>query len=249
MNTHIFFKSSIKSVLATVGLSALLLAGSIQNSMAVPMGPTFPPPGGVTFGAAGAGVGKAGGTTFTFTGFNLAASSNLYWGAASANAVGMALDGLINNLGTFTGAARTEIVSLSLTGVGTASGTGTTEILTNSGLLVRNTHFNLTVRDLTTALVPLITTGSVGLGFAGVLLDVNTLTTNGFTALLEAFDTASGLPLDNYFTSQNTLGGSSQTSFQGGFFYDPLSVPEPGTLAILGLGLVGLAAARRRKAA
>jgi|HubBroStandDraft_6_1064221.scaffolds.fasta_scaffold28030_4 hypothetical protein len=40
----------------------------------------YPPTGGVTFGQFGNGAGSANGQTFTYTGFNSADYSQLYWG-------------------------------------------------------------------------------------------------------------------------------------------------------------------------
>ena len=235
----------------TVSLALGLLGlFSASTASAVPLGPVYPPPGGVTFSSSGAAsIGASGGRTFHFSGFDLNQSDNLYWGAASATAVGLALDGAINS--------ASEFITLGILSTGVAGGTGLTQISTTTGTFNVLTSFRLTVRDLSNNLVNLITTGSVGLGFGGVLVDVDSLATNGFTAQLEGFAGNNfNIPLDQYFTQVQTTGGSSRSSFQGGFFYNELTgggtsqVSEAATLGLFGLGLVGLGfTARRRKTA
>jgi hypothetical protein len=124
------------------------------------IGPEFPPPGDVTFSSSGTSIGAEGGVTFSFSDFNLGAASALYWGARDANAVGLALDGEIND--------SDEFLTLSIDGVGVAIGVGSTEISTTPGVTPVATMFRLTIRDAVGNSVPLITTNSVGLGFDGV---------------------------------------------------------------------------------
>jgi len=75
---------------------------------------------------------------------------------------------------------------------------------------------------------------------AGVITD-NMLKANSGSGAVDAFNTA-----HTYFTVL-TEGASLQSASGHDYSVPSQAVPEPGTLALIGLGFAGLAASRRRK--
>lgn len=208
----------------------LLVASLSPATQATPVGPVYPPPGGVHLQTSGTSAGAAGGFNFIFSGFDASAFSALYWGPARAGAVSAGLDGRTHGF-SFRGFAGNQ-----------ARWSSDAPLFDGFG----NAHSAQFFLTILTPGVAFIDPTTVGLSSAlGALVDDSAGL--DFTANLrfEAFDGA-WKPLD---AIQQPPGGIAWTvsEFQGGFF----AVPEPGSLALVLaalLGAHGLGGARRRPA-
>jgi hypothetical protein len=244
-----------QSVFRTGLLAAVLLPAAVSAN---PIGPVYPPPGGVTFAGSGPGIGQTGGRTNTYTNFDPVTGdySDLWWGPTDSD---------INPLSIYA-----PLFS------GTSSGTSTTQALTFNNFLDANTaiwtaanpwtitlfgggtisapvRYRLDTFDMFGNDAALILASSVtGLtGSAGVVLAVQgTLLTNGFRAqqIFEVFVGGSWIGVDTYYNGLSTgCNGCVIKSVNGGFWSEA-NVPEPTSLALLGFSFLFSARTIRKRA-
>ena len=219
-----------------VAASSLLIATS---AAATPEGPVFPTPGGPTSTINdGGNIARAGGRTFTFSGFDFGAVDEIYWGPTDdffvpAPGVGAAMDGSIDSPGEF-------LTFDSVLGYYTGD---TTIDITNVGTLAVETRFVVTVLDGGTSLFD---ASSLGIGSETQAVAEITGDPFEFNAIFEArFAGGTGWTgfLDFFDAQQTTGSGLARTDFQGALYY----TPEPGTALLTGAGLLAMAGASRRR--
>ena len=210
-------------------------------SIAVPLGPQFPAPGGTSYTSSGGDAGSAGGHTFSYSGFVPSQFSALYWGpddslTPQSDAIGAGLDGNLYSM-TFS--------SMS----GTTAYWDTTSPYTNPTTLVPSSQTIWLAIDITgLGSTPWVSAGSLGLPtWIGAVADNSSGAPFSANLQFTVGAAPGGTPIDNMQQPSNT--SLTQTSFSGAFYYaDPITpVPEPGTLALLGASMIGAVVLEGRK--
>lgn len=243
-----------KSLMHLAGAAALALIVHASATAAVPTLAPYPAPG----GNAAAGIGdpaKSTGRTWTLSGFDNNAYDKLYYTIGDYTSSGF--DPAIGPLLTTRSSTSDRLsfnAGLSNLAAGVAVWSGSTVVFYNCGTSSCSsagigTRFTLTVTDTSSNALALISPGTVGLGFAGALLDVQ----GDFKAnwLFEAQDPTASMAWKPSLDMYDALPKSStylHTSSVGGAFYSTPPVPEPSTWAMMATSLVVIAwRIRRRK--
>jgi hypothetical protein len=226
------------SVLALISAS-LLLGASLAK--ATPVGPVYPPPGGVTFSTSGAAsAADAGGKNYIFSGFNSSAYSDLYWGLSSSTLTTAGLDGSVNDF-TF----------------GQVLGSTAIWKTTSSWYdPANNTNYSVKINlDITLSGGAFwVDAASLGLDPSlGVVANLSSLPSGPFLNIFNVSFVGQGPPGSGLGsnTALNSFEGATDSSFTGGFYYDPpasSSVPDSGdTLLLLLPAILGLGLCRMRR--
>jgi hypothetical protein len=217
----------------------MLSVAIAETASAIPVGPVFPPPGGVTFTAGGApSAGDPAGRDFTFSGFDTNFFSALYWGPSSVNLPQAALDGTLDAATSFSVSGTTA----------TWSGT-TTWTNPNTSVVTTNVPWELRIDISGLGTTPWVQASTLGLPSpVGYVVDDSAGTT--FTANLKfVANVGSGFVAMNTIQQSPSTPSLTQTSFGGGFYFDrPSAVPEPASLLLTGLGMFVVSAYASRRA-
>ncbi len=245
---------------------ALLLRGTAIAALslatlavqAAPILAPWPSPAGPTSASPTGNTGQAGGLTWTLTGWDLSAVGNAYYGVGDYPGGSFSPLGPSLNFGSSPSTSPLAFdagMSNLAGGIVVWSGFRTLVWHNGSGFVAGSVfnRFTLTVTDLASTPLALLDPTSVGLPASlGGVLDIP----GDFKAnwLYETDDpTVGGLnwtPSVALFDSLSTLSSHSiYRSVGGAQYYTPAAVPEPGTLVLLGLGVLGAAAIRRRRGA
>lgn len=209
------------------GLSFLMVCALANTAWATPIGPVYPPDGGVTLSGSGV-YANAGGRTNTYSNLQEDLFSELYWGAAlgaglNGIATPLAFASVVGDVATFEGETLLE------TSFPTGGPSGNYVVV----------PLQVTITLLTGA--SWISAGSVGLSPALGVIAV--IPGTSFSANIQFLaDVGAGWQALNTVQQPQGRNDMTRSSFGGGFYSVPKSdVPDAGgTLGLLSLAVGAL---------
>ncbi len=247
MNTQITMKSK-NTRLTLMGL-AMVLTSHVATIEAAPIGPVYPPPGGVTFSGSGS-SGQTSGRTNFYTNMAPAAYDELYWTFHTiANPYHSLEQTPTGNMVFSDYNAATGIATWNSTANITWDTVTGIENIPTKFVVQLQPHTGVNSGPLMSGWLEPVTAATADIASLPanwILADVAAVpqATNNFQVWYQ-FQTGTGVPLLAYYdASSQTSGGIVQTGASGGFYS---TVPEPTVSMLAGLGLASLLLKRRSR--
>jgi hypothetical protein len=230
-------------------LPLLLLAAPVASA-AYSLTPVYPAPGGTTFSSSGTSSGQLGGRTNYYSIFDESQYDELAWSfitipnpyhsTESGSGGNMTFSGYNPGTGVMTWDSTSNAVW--------ATAFGTQDIATK--LVAQFQPFTGTHNAAPLGSGWLVPTSAANEALSSVfggdgswpLIDVDTTGVQNQFQVWYQFQTGTGVPLLDYYNISNSMGGSMNSGFSGGFL---VAVPEPSSALLGGLGVLALLRRRR----